>query len=368
MNLLMISGDRSLAAGKQGAFYNTLSELHKHFERIDVICPRVPVVRYDMSLFGNVFVHPSPWPLILQPLWIWRQGLRILKATNYKLQATSYFMTVHDYAPLYNGIGARLLRQATGLPYLLEIMHIPGVPRASGIRERLYRWLTRMFIAWDARPARAVRVINEHQTPNFLVAAGVPREKLLHIPAFYIDLEVFKPAEVPKQYDVAFVGRLAPNKGLNLFLDVIRLTGLKAVVVGDGPLLNSAKLKAKSYKLQADFVGFAKDSTEIARYLNESKLLLMPSLNEGGPRVILEAMACGVPVVATPVGIVPDILPPECIEEWNTGDIADKVRNVLQDESLYQRLSQQGLVTVRRFERVAAIKEYADALKRMAKS
>ncbi len=363
INLLMVSGDRSLASGKQGAFYNTLSELHKHFNRIDIICPRVPVVRYDMSVFGNVFVHPSPWPIVMQPLWIWRQGLQILKATSYKLQAT--FMTVHEYAPFYNGLGARLLHRSTRLPYLLEVMHVPGVPRASGIRERLYRWLTRMLIAWDARPARAVRVINEHQTPDFLVAAGVPREKLIYIPAFYIDLEVFQPQETPKQYDVAFVGRMSRNKGLDIFLDVMERTGLVGVCVGDGPLLAWARAQAKRRGLKIHFPGFAKDSTEVARYLNESKLLLMPSLNEGGPRVVLEAMACGVSVVATPVGIVPDILPPECIEEWNADDIADKVRNILQDESLYLRLSQQGIVAVRRFERGAAIAAYAEALKKL---
>jgi len=191
-NLLMISGDRSLAAGKQGAFHNTLSELRKHFDRIDVICPRVAVVRYDMSVFGNVFVHPSPWPVMFQSLWILHEGQRIARAHHPAIA------TVHEYAPFYNGLGARLLAKTTALPYLLEVMHVPGVPLASGIRERLYRWLTRMCIAWDARPALAVRVINEHQTPDFLVAAGVPREKLVHIPAFYIDFEVFKPQEAPK--------------------------------------------------------------------------------------------------------------------------------------------------------------------------
>lgn len=366
MNLLMISGDRSLAAGKQGAFYNTLSELHKHFDRVDVICPHVPVARYDMSVFGNVFVHPSPWPFILQPLWIWHKGRNIIR--NSKLGIRDWFATVHDYAPFYNGIGARLLHWTTGLPYLLEVMHIPGVPRASGIREWFYRRLTHMFIALDVRPARAVRVINEHQTPNFLVAAGVPCEKILHIPAFYIDLGIFKPTEALKRYDIAFVGRMVKNKGIHIFLDVIERTGLIGVCVGDGPLLSWARCEAKRRGLKIHFPGFAKDSAEVARYLNESRLLLMPSLNEGGPRVVLEAMACGVPVVATPVGIVPDVLPPECIEEWNVDDIADKVRNILHDESLYQRLSQQGVVTVGRFERVAAIKEYADALKLLANS
>jgi len=145
-------------------------------------------------------------------------------------------------------------------------------------------------------------------------------------------------------------------------------TGLVGVAVGDGPLLEWARAQSRRRGLKIHYPGFAKDSAEVARYINKSRLLLMPSLNEGGPRVILEAMACAVPVVASPVGIVPDVLPPECIEEWNANDMADKVRNILQDESLYQRLSQQGLVTVRQFERVEAIKKYADALKLLANS
>jgi glycosyltransferase involved in cell wall biosynthesis len=360
MNLLMISGDRSLASGKHGALYNTLSELHKHFGRIDVICPRVSVDRYGMSLFGNVFVHPSPWPVILQPFWIRRKGRDIVR------EHRPAIATVHEYAPFYNGIGARLLARATGLRYVLEVMHIPGLPRAAGMWERLYRGLTRMFIASDARHALAVRVINKHQTPDFLVEAGVPREKLVYIPAFYIDLDTFKPSDVPKRYDVVFVGRMARNKGIDLFLDVMERTGLVGICIGDGPLLSWARNEAKRRGLKIHYPGFAKDSGEVARFINESRLLLMPSLNEGGPRVVLEAMACGVPVVATPVGIVPDVLPPESIEEWDAGDLADKVQNILHDLELYDRLRRQGLEATGQFERSVSIKAYADALKRIA--
>ena len=360
MNLLMISGDRALASGKQGAFFNTLSELHTHFDRIDIICPRVSVRRYDMVVFGNVHIHPSPWPLMLQPLWIWYKGRSLVREHRHSLA------TVHEYPPFYNGIGARLLHTSTSLPYIIELMHVPGYPRAAGLRERIYRWLTRLFIAWDAGPARAVRVINRHEVPEFLAASGVPKDTLVYAPAFYIDLETFHRHETEKKYDIAFVARMARNKGVDLFLDVMERTELVGVAVGDGPLLSWVRAQAKQRGLKLHAPGFVDGSEDVARYLNESRLLLMTSLNEGGPRVVLEAMACGVPVVATPVGIVPDVLPPEAIEEWDAAALADKVRNILSDPLLYDRLLQTGLQTVRRFERSAAVAAYADTLKRLS--
>jgi glycosyltransferase involved in cell wall biosynthesis len=275
-------------------------------------------------------------------------------------------MTVHEYSPVFNGVGAAVLSRMTGVPYVLEIMHVTGVPHPSGIWELLNRFLFRQFIRYEARPARAVRVINRHGTPDFLVAAGVERSKIVYAPAFYIDLDTFRPTGAVKLYDVVFVGRMSRNKGVELFLDVLEKTGCIGVAVGEGPLLSWVRHEAKKRGLKLHTPGFAKDGAEVARYINESRLLLMPSLSEGGPRVVLEAMACGVPVVATPVGIVPDVLPPECIEEWDAGDLADKVRNILQDESLYQRLSQQGLMTVRGFEKTKSIHEYAQTLQRIA--
>jgi glycosyltransferase involved in cell wall biosynthesis len=358
--LLMVTGDRALAAGKEGAFHNTLAELHKHFDRIDVICPCVSVKRFDMTVFGNVHIHPSPWPLALQPLWIRQEGRRIFNDHHPEL------MTVHDYPPFYNGIGARLLHASTSLPYVTEIMHVPGYPRAAGLRERFYRWLMRQFVAWDVGPAKAVRIINHHEVPEFLTASGVPKEKLVYAPAFYIDMKTFRPYDTEKKYDLAFVARMADNKGIGLFLDVVERTGLVGVAIGDGPLLSWVRLLAKRRGLKLHIPGFVGRSEDVARYLNESRLLLMTSLNEGGPRVVLEALACGVPVVATPVGIVPDVLPPEAIEDWDTAALADKIKNVLSDPVLYGRLQQAGLQTIQRFERSSAIAAYADILKELS--
>ena len=382
MKLLMISGDRALAEGKHGAFYNTLEEFHKYWERIDVICP--PIGKYlngksmandkckmVNSYFGNVFIHPSPWPLILQPLWILREGLQILKNGKWKLENGNWLMTVHEFPPFYNGIGARLLWQKIRIPYVLEIFHIPGHPRAASIKEVVYKFLFKLFIRFDTSKAKAVRVMNQKQVSDFLIKAGVPRDKIAYIPAIYIDLDIFKPTNLSKEYDLIFVGRLEKNKGIELLLKAIEFSisnfqfPMKCLIVGSGPLKNDLKFKIKNLKLQDNVLlhGWAKDSQEVAELINKSKILVMPSYNEGGPRVVLEAMACGVPVLATKVGIVSDLDSAVVQIDWNSEDMAKKASHILNNESEYRHLKQEGLEIAKQFEKKEAIKNYAEKLK-----
>src|SRR3989338_10682592 len=177
--LLMITGlgsAKDLASGKKGAFYNTLEEFHKYWERIDVIAPRdKKQTQREKILFGNVFIHISPWPLIFHPFWFLKKGLEIYKEQKFDL------MIVHEFPPFYNGIGARLLWQKTRVPYVLEFHHISGYPKAANPKESVYRILMGWLIKFDASKATAVRVVNQKQTLEFLVKAGVPENKITYI-------------------------------------------------------------------------------------------------------------------------------------------------------------------------------------------
>lgn len=365
--LLMISGDRNLAAGKQGAFYNTLGEFHCHWDRIDIICPKSTPQGLTLHVdnFENVFVHPSPWLLWKQFWWIYKKGQEIYREQKFDL------VTVHEYPPFYNGLGARLLWQKIRVPYVLEIHHIPGYPRAANGKEKFYGWLLKSFIKYDASKAKAVRTVNQRQVPEFLKKAGVPEGKIKYIPSLYIDLESFRPMNLGKEYDLIFVGRLAENKGINLFLEAVRISGLKAIIVGDGPLRKKIELEAGNQLTTNNqplitIFGWAKNSQEVAELLNKSKVLVMPSHNEGGPRVVMEAMACGVPVLATPVGIVSDVIEEAGeIINWSAEDIAQKTRDLLADRERYNHYSQAGIEMAKKFEKKAMIKNYADKLKEL---
>ena len=396
--LLMISGDRSLAEGRRGAFYNTLEEFRKYWDRIDIICPKAqpssraqvegnpksnlrPELRsrkvQNRQPFSNVFIHPSPWPLMLQPFWILKEGLRIYKENKFDLT------TVHEYPPFYNGIGSYFLWRKIRIPYWIEVHHIVGYPKAADFKEFFYRWLTRVFIKFDAQKAIAVRIVNKKQVLDFLIRAGVSVNKIIYLPSLYIDLDIFKPLNLKKEYDAIFVGRLEENKGADLFIGAMaqlktsrfyrgsatesgQSPELKTLIVGDGPLLTSLKFKVKNLKLenQIIFHGWAEDSSKIAKLMNKSMVLIMPSYNEGGPRVVLEAMACGVPILATNVGLIPDLADKGVVKiiEWDAEDIAQKTKELLENEDERNRLNRIGIEIAKQFEKKEAIKNYAEKL------
>ena len=361
MKLLMITGlgsAKDLTSDKRGAFYNTLEEFHKYWERIDIISPKVKSQKSKVKcLFGNVYIHISPWPLVFHPLWFLKKGFEIYKEQKFDL------MTVHEFPPFYNGIGARLLWQKIKVPYILEIFHIPGYPQSATIKEEIYKQLMKIFVAFDASKARAVRVMNT-SVGKFLESLGVPKDKIIHIPAVYVDLDIFRPMNLAKTYDLIFVGRLAENKGINLFLETVKKINCRAIIVGDGPMKNEVELSARSGG-EITIHGWAKDSAEIAQLINKSKILIMPSYNEGGPRVVVEAMACGVPVLASPVGIVPDLLKHGFVGEmidWDADDIAKKAVALLSDLVRYDRLSNGAVEIAKSFEKKTAIRNYAEKL------
>lgn len=370
----MISGDRSLLRGEKGAFWYTLEEFSKHWERIDIICPRAEgrsekgEVRRMESFFGNVFVHPSPWTLWHQPKWILEQGTKIWQAYRPDV------MTVHEYPPFLNGSGAKKLSAKTGIPYAIEIHHIVGYPVAADFKETIGRWMSRLYLSRDTSTAAAVRVVNK-TVAELLPKWGVSKAKVRVVPSFYLDRTKLVPdASIQKKYDIAFCGRLVSNKGLsNVIHALTLLPDATLLVVGDGPERQAAHQLTKKLGVEhrVEFLGWLPTQEAVMRQLQSAKVFVMNSKSEGGPRVALEAMAVGLPIVATKVGIMPEVIIDGRNGMLTTGepdDLAAKLRTLLGDQVLREQMSEAAKDVINRFERSSLIARYAQFLQDLANS
>jgi len=113
---------------------------------------------------------------------------------------------------------------------------------------------------------------------------------------------------------------------------------------------------------------------DVARLYNQAGMLICASTVEGGPRVTVEAMACGTPVISTPVGIMPELLQDGengLLWHWDVNELAAKIRIFLDDDSFRQRLGEAGRQCVQRFQADAVIEAYArsyhDLIERLKK-
>ncbi|WP_308815742.1 glycosyltransferase family 4 protein [Sphingomonas sp. GV3] len=200
------------------------------------------------------------------------------------------------------------------------------------------------FVACVSRfgMAQAMRAIPTTHWPKLaLVRCGV-------------DLADLPPArapgdEAPRPLQLIAVGRLSPEKGQAGLLEAIALLrdrgiGIALTLVGDGP--DGAQLKAQSSRLGLDalvrFVGRQDERTALAS-IAAADVLVLPSFMEGLPVVLMEAMALGVPVIATRVAGIPEL-----VRDGTSGllfdpadwqGLADAIARLAADPALRARLA-----------------------------
>jgi len=190
------------------------------------------------------------------------------------------------------------------------------------------------------------------------------KQKLMSGGARYINTEFFKVEKELKSRDnlIGYIGRLDTAKGVMNFVEAIPIISkirgdVNFLIGGNGLLFEQIKQQVEDSSVgqKTKLVGWIAHN-ELPKHLNKLKLLVLPSYSEGLPTIILEAMACGTPVLATPVGGIPDLMKdeetgfilennsPECIAKNvvralnypNLGEITDNARNLIEKKYTYK--------------------------------
>ncbi|MEX1248245.1 MAG: glycosyltransferase family 4 protein [Anaerolineales bacterium] len=137
---------------------------------------------------------------------------------------------------------------------------------------------------------------------------AVSRERLRVIPN-YVETDRFRPIvrTTSKKFRIGYVGRLEPQKNLSALLEAITGMDVELSLVGQGSQLDMLSTQAKQSKANARFAGKI-PNRELPQFLNSCDLFVLPSLYEGHPKSLLEAMACGLPVIGTRVPGIQELI------------------------------------------------------------
>lgn len=235
-------------------------------------------------------------------------------------------------------------------PFLSSTKVVWGV-RSSYMDFSRYDWLFRVSYGLACRLSHSADLIiaNSHAGRCGHVADGYPADKMVVIPNG-IDVERFRPnpearARIRAEWGVSaedeligIVGRLDPMKDLETFLAaaaelVATRRAVRFVCVGDGRTEYRAALQERARTLGlADLVCWTGTRTDVADVYSALDLLVNCSYGEGFSNVIGEAMACGIPCVATDVGDSGAVLGSlgELVEPKNPGALTLGIKRLLE--------------------------------------
>jgi len=167
-----------------------------------------------------------------------------------------------------------------------------------------------------------------------------------------INTDLFVPGKKDSQNNMQllWIGRFNRGKGVDYLIDAFKLLNsknpnLKLLLVGRGP--DRERIEAKIQDLKLDKCITLKDvvpNSEIVKLYQSSSVFVLPSLEEGVPRTILEAMSCGIPVVCSNLPQLIDIVKDGgfLVPIKDPDALADRVSEVLSNESMAKKMGQIG--------------------------
>ena len=214
----------------------------------------------------------------------------------------------------YAAIWAAIVTRITRIPSVATLHVAPPSSGRAGIRDRLMRFVLNRW-------SRRVITVSDALRERYLEQGGIDAKKFVTV---YNGIEVERfhhnadREALRKQFDlpldarvVVTVSVLRPGKGIDVLLRAAaRVADAHFLIVGDGPLRAEWEDVARSVGV-ADRVRWAGYRRDVDAILPGCDVFVLPSLEDAFPTVLLEAMASGLPAVASNVGGIPEIVTPD---------------------------------------------------------
>ena len=255
------------------------------------------------------------------------------------------------YSPLNSGLLGLAARRLCGAPVVVWLQGVGEARlRPFDLRRRtVHALLQRADGVW----LQAESLVDTLRCEYGAVRPEAEWRRLeprLRVVANGIDVRPESDGPPPPPARFLFVGRLVREKDLPTLVEAARhLPGIEVAIAGSGPLAGSLQRQAAGAPVR--FLG-EQPHARIPELLRDCRALVLPSREEGLPNVVLEALAQGRPVVATPVGAVPELVQDgvngRLVPVGDATALAAAMRDLL-DDGTWRRLAAAARPSVARF-------------------
>ncbi len=234
---------------------------------------------------------------------------------------------------LYTGVVAVLIKKIRNVPFILTL-------RGSDVLRAEKGGVAFFVSRWVIHHAAFITTVNR-DLKNWVVRQGYSHERV-HCIRNGVDLnEINKNETNVSHCRFIFVGSLVPGKGVRYLIQALSLVyqvekKIRLTVVGDGEEISTLKLEVEKSGLDpvVDFLGVQK-SEYVSHLMKQADCLVLPSLSEGTPNVVLEAMGCGLPIVATDLPGIREVVEEKVsgflVEPKNVDALAKKMLHLVQN-------------------------------------
>jgi len=285
----------------------------------------------------------------------YEKGFYIHRLPRTKIRFAGAFIFWADIVRVIEKISPDIVHAQSlgiGVPALLskKILKFPYAVWGQGSDVYLPDWFTKLTSKTIIKNANSVIALTE----DMKRAMQAIYNRDITIVPNGIDLKEYT-SELPVQNveraekRILFVGRLHPVKGTQYLLGAMsivhrELREAKLILVGDGEEREHLETLTDNLGIRecVEFAGRVPHE-RVKDYMNQAEVFVLSSLSEGFPVTILEAMACGLPVVATRVGGIPDIIEDGTngylVDTMNQEQLAEALLKLLQDEKLRRDIS-----------------------------
>ncbi len=259
-----------------------------------------------------------------------------------------HVLRTHKYrANLYGRLAGRL----AGVPVIISSLHIDygAKDRYTGrrIMNRLLSRVSDRIVAVSESVKRdSVRYDGIEPERVLVIRNGVDTRRFSAGQEYNNAGEEFSIKK--EDMVIGFVGRIVQSKGLQYLIEAASLLkgqydNLKFLLVGDGSLVNELKEQAREKGVFKNVI-FAGSRRDISAFLSRFNIFVMPSVKEGLPNSLLEAMAMGKPVIAAGVGGIPEVINNGVngllVPPGDAGRLAESIKRLIENEGMAAGMGQ----------------------------